>query len=356
LSKQGPRGVFEKDKGSGVWWTRYHDQFGKLHREKVGPKSLAIKAYQKRKTEIREGKFFPEKLKKSRELSFREMAKLYLDDHSKINKVSYRTDQHRMVRLLKKFGDQPLSEISRHDVERFRASLAGELAPSTVNRYMALLKSVFNKAISWGKAEKNPVQGLKQFKESQRTRYLTEEEEGRLRAVFPPKHWPLVEIAVNTGMRRSEQFGLQWDNVNFNSEFITIPRSKHGEVRHIPMNKTVQKIFQELPSRLRSKWVFPSGNIETPMDIRNFVHRIFLPADSKANIKDFRWHDLRHTFASRLAMSGENLRTVQELMGHKTISMTMKYSHLSPSHLKDAVGRLDRKPTDTSTDTSQDTK
>ena len=159
--------------------------------------------------------------------------------------------------------------------------------------------------------------------------------------------------ARNTKMRRLEQFQLRWENVNFQTRLITIPMSKNGEERPIPMNDRVMEILQQLPSRLKNAWVFTGSNGETPMDARNFVQWIFLPVVREAGIKDFRWHDLRHTFASRLVMAGEDLRTVQELMGHKTINMTMKYSHLLPKHLMKAVQRLVKKPTDTKTDTKQ---
>jgi hypothetical protein len=196
------RGVFERPKGSGVFWIRYVDQFGKLHREKVGPKSLAKAAYRKRKTEIREGKFFPEKVQRRREMLFCEMAKLYLEEHAKVNKRSWKTDEERLKRLIERFGDMRLSEITRQDFERFRAMLAQEVSHSTVNRYMALLKTVFNKAISWGKTKKNPVQGIKQFKETHRIRFLTDEEEERREAAFSLKYWPWVEVALHTGLRR----------------------------------------------------------------------------------------------------------------------------------------------------------
>ena len=347
------RGVFERPKDSGIWWIRYADQFGKIHREKVGPKSLALDCYRKRKIEIREGKFFPEMITPKREMLFKDMANLYMEEHSKINKRSWKTDQQRMARLKKHFSGQPLSEITRQEVERFRVVLAKELAHATVNRHMALLKNLFSKAIAWGKANHNPVKGIAQFKETHRVRYLTDEEEERLSSVFPLKYWPWAEVALHTGLRRSEQFGLLWEQVNFQTRVISIPMSmsKNGEMRHIPMNDRVVEILQDLPSRLKSQWVFACSNGKTPMNARNFVQRIFLPLVRKAGIKDFRWHDLRHTFASRLVMAGEDIRTVQELMGHKTITMTMKYSHLSPKHLMKAVQSLVKKPTDTRTDT-----
>jgi integrase len=215
------------------------------------------------------------------------------------------------------------------------------------------LKNVFNVAIEWGKTKHNPVRGIKQFKENHRIRFLSDEQEDRLEEVFPAKDWSSVEIAIHTGMRRSEQFHLRWENVDFSTRTLTIPRSKHGEVRYIDMNDKVVEILRSLPSRLVSPWVFPSATGESPMDAQNFVNRVFKPAVDKAGLGDFRWHDLRHTFISRLVMKGVDLRTVQELAGHKTITMTLRYSHLAPSHKKEAVQCLLKNGTDTKTDTGQ---
>ncbi len=345
------RGVFEKEKGSGIWWIRYTDQYGKLHRQKLGPKSLAISAYRKRKTEIKEGKFFPSMITPKKDILFKDMAGLYLEEYSKINKRSWKTDQGQLNKLKVYFGEKPLSQITQQDVERFRAILLQDISHSSANRYMALLKSLFNKAISWGKCSHNPVKGIKQFAELHRIRFLSPEEEAGLKEKLPVQYWPWIEIAINTGMRRSEQFNLRWVNVNFQTRTITIALSKSGETRHIPMNDRVMEIMRGLPSRLKSEWVFPSLNNDTPIDSQNFMNRVFIPTLEKAEMKDFHWHDLRHTFASRLVMAGVDIRTVQELMGHKTITMTLKYSHLSPGHQRDAVQMLISERTGTITDT-----
>ena len=223
-------GVFEKVKGSGEWWVRYSDKFGHIHREKAGPKSLAQKAYEKRKTEVNEEKFFPEMTGKRKDMLFKDMAKLYLEDFSKITKRSYPTDCYYMRRLNQAFGEKALSEISVQDVDRLKGRIAQEVSDATVNRHLALLSGVFNKAIAWKKTKANPVREVKKFQENnKRDRYLTEEEETRLKAVFPEEHWSKVEIAFNTGLRRGEQLNLKWPDVNVHSRTITIRNPKSGE-------------------------------------------------------------------------------------------------------------------------------
>jgi len=152
------------------------------------------------------------------------------------------------------------------------------------------------------------------------------------------------------GLRASNQFDLKWTDVDLSNGIITARATKSGETYRIPMNETVREILRGLPSRLRSEFVFPSATGKTAMASRSFRERVFRPALEAAKINDFHWHDLRHSFASRLVMAGVDLKSVQELMGHKTLAMTLRYAHLSPAHKLDAVCRLDR-PTGTTTGT-----
>ena len=191
-----------------------------------------------------------------------------------------------------------------------------------------------------GKIGSNPVRSVKMFTENNaRVRFLSDEDEKKLRAVMTPDDWRLVAIALNTGLRQAEQFNLRWEHVNFDTGIITVPRAKNGEVRHVPMNDSVRSILRSLPSRMRSEWTFPTrrGN---PTQADTWVLRKFKPALERAGIENFHWHDLRHSFASRLVMCGLPLTTVKELMGHKTIAMTLRYSHLAPEHLMQAVQKL----------------
>jgi site-specific recombinase XerD len=309
------RGVYEHPAASNVWWILYYDQFGKRHREKVGPKGLAIIAYQKRKTEIREGKFLPEKVNERRlAVLFEDMLTSYLEEYSKENKRSYKTDLAMAVRLRRELSGKTLQEITTQDVERLKAKFKQEMALASVNLHLALLKHLYTKAIEWGKTEKNPAKPVKLFQTNNaRVRYLTEEEEASLKGVFPLEHWSKVEVALNTGMRRGEQFNLEWSHVNFQSRVLTIPRSKHGQARHIPINDRVVEILRTLPSRMKGSYVFPSETGESPLNANNFINRVWTPALKKKGLINLHWHDLRHTFASRLVMAGVDLRTVQDL-------------------------------------------
>ncbi len=339
------RGIFERVPGSGVWWVRYADERGKIHREKVGPKGLARKVYEKRKTEVREGRFFPKAVR-----HIEQTVSEAIDGYLLRKEGILRHFRHykRLGRYWKDaYGSRSLGSIEPAEIEGYAAGRRKTVSPATVNRELAFLKRIYNDAIQNGKVSANPVRRVKLFKENNaRVRFLTEEEENKLRVEMTAENWWFVVLALNTGLRQAEQFNLRWEHVNFDTGIITIPRSKNGEVRHVPMNDTVRVVLSELPSRMRSDWVFPTrrGN---PTQADTWVLRKFKPALGRAGIADFHWHDLRHTFASRLVMRHVPLTTVKELMGHKTIAMTLRYSHLAPEHLMQAVQSL----SDTTTST-----
>ena len=354
--KKLPRGVFVRN---GEYWIRYADQYGKLHREKVGPfLEQAKAAVEKRRSEIREGKFFPDKVRQ-RVVPFSEIARDFLA-HSKHTKRSYGHDVSRSETLLRLWRDCPLLDLSPGRIERDLAERAEqeEWTPATYNRHRALVSGIFSLAIRNGKATANPVRGTKHRMENNtRVRYLTDEEESRLiekvRATCPELE-PQIIVALHSGMRRSEQHvttdcpdgGLKWSHIDFRSGVITLPRSKHGESRHIKMNSFLRETLVDLRRAARSLYVFP---VEPP-------DKVFPEVCKQAKVLDFTWHCLRHTFASRLVMRGGDLRTVQDLMGHKSIITTMRYAHLAPEHQADAVERLVCAPSAGSTDTAISTK
>jgi len=144
--------------------------------------------------------------------------------------------------------------------------------------------------------------------------------------------------ALNTGLRKSEFLGLRWRDVDFKAGVLTIPHSKNGEARHVPMNATVREILARFPRPLdRAALVFPNG--ESKRDLR-WAEKTVPAAVSAAKIEDFRLHDTRHTFASRLAIEGVDLLALKALGGWKTLSMVQRYAHLSPGHQRSAIPRL----------------
>jgi len=330
------RGVFEKTPGSGVWWIQYFVD-GRRRREKVGGKQVAINRYQQRKTEAREGRLPTPQ----RDVPFDSFVTEYLEGERLRLRAFAEYQRHGRV-WIDRFGHRPLRGVLPRDVQTWATRRRAEVEPATVNRELSFLRRVFSVALANALVERNPVKAVKFFHEpSCRVRFLTEDEEPRLREQLDPSQWQIVEFAFNTGLRQSEQFGLRWEHVNLANRVLTIPRSKHGGARHVPLNDSATAILRSLPSRFHSRWVFPSGTGKTPLNRTNFRQRVFNPAVREARIENFRWHDLRHTFASRLAMKGVDLNSIRELMGHKTLAMTLRYAHLSQSHLHHAVKQLD---------------
>ena len=287
---------------------------------------------------------------RSRPLTFEEAAHDFLA-YSAAHKRSHKSDQTIFRRLHRSFAGRTLAEITPALVERYQAHRLETVAPSTCNREVAALKCLFNRAIRDGKATENPVRSVKLLTENNtRTRYLTDTEEKALFDALPDRFKSLVAVALHTGLRRGELLGLRWEDVDFHTDTLTVARSKHGEARRVPMNSRVRQILldlrreQMIAARIRtqgereilSAYVFcdRSGNRYA------YLSAFFSRAVRAADLVNFRFHDLRHTFASRLAMAGVDTYTIKELLGHKTLDMVSRYAHLSPSHQRQAVDRL----------------
>lgn len=266
------RGIFERPTGSGVWWVRYADQYGLIHREKCGAKGLAKSVYQQRKTAIREKRFFPEQVGQQRVILFDELAEDFLT-YSKANNRSYPSEARRMTRLLAVFGGQPAEAVERDTVERFKLKLAREMSKASVNRYLALLRAVYNRAIGESnpalrKVKHSPMHGVKLFKENnKRVRYLTDEEEFRLFQSVPERYRPLVEVGLLTGLRAKNLIGLRWRDVGLEAGVYTIPVSKSGETLRMVMHPRVQTVPKSLPRN--GVYVFAEADGEPPWD---FTH------------------------------------------------------------------------------------
>jgi integrase len=329
------RGVFERTPGSGKWSIRYADASGRIRWEKAGSKSAAILLYRKRKNEVLQGKKLPETLRR-RAILFSEIAESALE-YSRWNKRSYRDDVTRMKRLKDWFGNREAESLGAEEMEArlCEAASTGKWAASTFNHYRTLLMLVFREARRGGKVSVNPARDLRHRREdNSRVRFLTDEEDKRLRDIVCSEyawHLPELEIAVHTGLRRGSQYGLTWDMVDWQGRMLNVARTKNEEPVHIPLNDIALSVLRTVRARgVEEGRIFRSERTGEPLE--NGRHW-FEPAIRDAKIVDFHWHDLRHTFASRLRVKGVSLETIADLLGHKGLTMTKRYAHIGPSQL-----------------------
>jgi len=338
------RGVFEKIKGSNVWWIRYVDCDGGYRREKIGSKSAAIKLYQKRKTEALEGIKLPSL--RRRKVQFSELA----DDAIKYIEATYArpTDDVRRVKVVKEwFSGRSADSITPDEIrEKLKAvSVAKKWSASTANHHHNVISLCYRLGIEKEKVKESPIHRKvrKQQENNERRRFLKPDEEKRLREAIRSKpewgeHEPELDLALHTGLRRRSMYiDLVWENVDLEARTATIPRTKNDDEVVVPLNDVAMKALAIFRSRGNG-----SGRV-----VRNAAGRTltvnphwFLPALRQAGIGDFRWHDCRHTYASRLRQTGTPLGNIAELLGHRGLAMTKRYAHLSISNLHEAVSRI----------------
>jgi len=326
-------GVFKKGKS---WYIDYYVQ-GRRKREKIGPsKAQAQVVLQKRKVEIAEGKFLD--AQGHQKLKFEDMGKLFLENYSRPNKRSWRRDEEIVGHLVDFFKGKYLHEITPLDIEKYKRKRREEVSPATVNRELSGLRNMYNRAIEWGMALKNPVKRVKFFREDKgRLNSLEKEEIKRLYDACPAYLRPVVALAVSTGMRRGEILGLKWPDVDFRRRIITILRTKGQKKREVPIGLGISRLLLKQKKHPDSPYIFCR---EDGRPIGSF-RKAFDRALKKAGIEDFTFHDLRHTFASHMVMRGVDLPTVKEIMGHASFKTTLRYAHLAQSHKRKAMELFD---------------
>lgn len=268
---------------------------------------------------------------------------------------------------------QRLDAITGRDLDLIRTGwMQSGNKPSTVNRKMGSISGVFSRAVEWEYIGTHPMDRLKALKVDSMglVRYLDAEETKRLRVALDARQdearaeresankWradrgkelmpsllqvpftdhlkPMVLVSLNTGMRRGELFDLKWSAVNFQTKTITAAgaTTKTSDTRHIPMNKETVRVLEDWKKLAgKSRYVFPSQEGGRLEDVKS----AWLKLLERAEIEGFRWHDMRHDFASRLVMAGVPLNTIRDLLGHADIKMTLRYAHLAPDSKAAAV-------------------
>jgi integrase len=342
------RGIVEKPAGSGHWWVRLVHQ-GREQWHKCDTKSQAKALYQRLRADIREEKFFPEKFTQKKDITLGAWIRRCLEGCSHRGLVNDRRYARRWSLWL---GKKSLMALSIEDLRRHQVKMRSKMkfntrtkqlqrqwADATINRHFAFLRHILMLALKDGKLTRNPVSAITFLSEERRTRFLTDEELRKLEAIMAPQDWTLVLFAIETGLRREEQFRLRWDQVDLENGVITIPLPKGGRTRHVPLSDTARSVLRSLDSFVRSPWVFPSKHPMKPQNPQSFVNNVYTVSLRKVGITGVNWHSLRHTAASRRVMAGVDLVSVKEILGHRDIATTMRYSHLSPNHLRNAVNQ-----------------
>lgn len=317
---------------SSKWWVDWTDQKGQRHRESTGTddKKLAEALAAKWQQES----FLEQHFGVIPEFPFRDALLRYGQERQRDNPVSYEASvKSRLQRLLSRFGDMTLTGITHAVIREWVDERLGEVKPATALRDLSTLRAILNKAFREGLlAQVPPFPRMK--KDPGRCRWLTVEEERRLLLAAKPHLRALITFAVDTGGRRSELLKLDWRNVDLARGFVAFTKTKNGEDRSVRLTDRAKQVLEGLdPKEAGPVFTYRGQAIKC-------VKTTFDKARKRADLEDFRFHDLRHTFASRLAQQGVPLYEIMHLTGHKSFQMVQRYAHLAPDFQERAIGAL----------------
>lgn len=327
-----------------IYWFTIKEK-GKRIQESTGTgnKKLAVKIYSKAITQVQEGNWFEGV--KAKSVTVGQLLEKHQKDRmrSKSEGTLFR-DVTLLMHLNEYFGDHTLAEVTPDLCNEYRQKRYEQgRAIATVNRELGLLRNAFNSAIRVYKwCRFNPVSEIKLDKENNTIdRWLTFEEERCLMESLEGRYRDIVILALNTGLRQMELLSLKWPQIDLFRKTLMVIISKNGDRRTIPLNRTaLELLMSKNKVRHISNFVFPS-HAGTMID-KAKLKVAFGKALRKAGIEKFRFHDLRHTFATRLAQAGVDLYKISKLLGHRDISTTQRYAHHYPESLRSSVEILDR--------------
>ncbi len=336
------KGIYKRP-DSNKYWISYVDASGRIVRESSGSDKYrdAAGLLHKQKQAVLEGKHICVRRPKNHDFS--ELAERYMT-WVKGRQKSEKVKGYIIGQLLKKYGNLPLIRFNTALVEQLQTdNINRGTKPSYNNKVLNIMKHMFTKAHDWEMVGDDILQRVRKVKllreDSGRLRYLSTEEAQSLIDACDEHLRPIVITALNTGMRKGEILGLRWDdNVDLRNGLLLLGKTKNGDRREIPISDTLRATLQDVLRRIDVPYVFYAPKTGKRYgDIKNS----YKTALRRAGIKDFRFHDLRHTFASQLVMAGVDLTTIKEFLGHKSLKMTLRYAHLAPEHKRKAIQVLD---------------
>jgi len=310
-------------------------------------KSDARRWAQETETEIRQGRYFHTDA--AQKHNVRELIERYQERILPTKAVSTQMNQRSQLAWWdQRIGDMALASISPVIIsDAVESLMSSGRSGATANRYMAVIQHCFNYAMNeleW--MNTNPAMKVTKPTENRgRIRFLSDDERERLltacRDSSNPLLYPAVLLAISTGMRKSEQFNLKWVHIDLHEGRAILHDTKNGERRAISINGPALDELRLMSKvrRIDNDYVFYGRISGHPIDIR----RPFERALEAAGIENFRWHDLRHTFASYMAMDGATLPVLMDAMGHKTLDMIRRYAHLTEDHVSEQVASMIKK-------------
>ena len=265
-------------------------------------------------------------------------------DHPSLKDKTKLNYGHQLKWWISQLGENKLADITPDKISRSRDGLLKKgFQKSSTNRYLAALSSAYSMAVKeFGWTDTNPCSNVRKLSEPRgRTRFLTDDERERLLISCENSNAKelliIVLLALSTGARKNEIRWLRWGDVNVQIGTVIFRETKNGTIRSVPLVGRGLDLIREWGKirRLDTDLVFPGKNPKHPV----LFEKSWKKALKESDIEDFRFHDLRHSAASYLIMAGVHMRTVAEILGHKTLAMVQRYSHLSPEHLRGELTR-----------------
>ncbi len=340
--------------GKNWYFDFYYD--GQRYKESCGQvnKTVAKEIETVKRREAIQGLYKPKAVR----MLFRDFAPKYLENArlNKKQKSSLRNEVS-IKMLLPHFGGCSLERINTFMVERYKKTRKEEgRAPATFNRDISTLRNMLNKAVEWKLLKDNPLRGYRLLKEQNEKMWaLTYEEESRLldacENVLQSEKYlrDMVSFALHSGLRLEELRSLKKADIDMASRFLVVTNSKNSELRKVPINDTLLEITKKRLQRKGTDYIFCDAKGDKLTVLTNSFWKAVAAAglsrkeEVRGELKEvrFRFHDLRHTFGSRLGMAGVDVKTIMEIMGHKTYKMALRYQHPAPDHKRKAVNFLD---------------